>query len=90
MIFNSIFLQSLVSLEWIWLILIGVTIAVIVKVVKSRMGGKGYYPTDYKKNQQVKEEIDTSRPAKILKERLAKGEISKKEYDELKNEFEAL
>jgi len=90
LIFNSIFLLSLVSLELIWLILIGVTIAVIVKVVKSRMSGKGYYPTDYEKNQQVKEEIDTSRPVTILKERLAKGEISKKEYDELKNEFEAL
>jgi len=76
------------GLELIWLIIIGVIIAVIVKVVRSRIRGNGYYPTEHNKKQLEKEEVDTSRPLKILKERLAKGEISVKDYDEVKKEFE--
>lgn len=70
-------------------ILLGtIAILIIFLVKRPRKNSQDYDSFDYTTAQSTKKEIDTSRPLKIVKERLAKGEITNEEYNELKKEFE--
>lgn len=75
------------------IIIIVITIVAITKRRKSHKKGKE--KSSYKsvgvqtsKNMESNKELDDVKNLGIIKERLAKGEISKEEYDELKKEFE--
>jgi len=75
-LFNLIFLIS------------PIVILIIFFVKRPRKNSQGYDSFDYTAKHSTKKEIDTSRPLKIVKERLAKGEITTDEFNELKKEFE--
>lgn len=64
-----------------------VIIIFIASVVRRRKIIRDYEVTD-SKSEQAEEKIDLAKPIQILKQRLAKGEISVKEYDEVKKEVE--
>jgi len=73
--------------EWIWLILGVIVIVSIIAAVAKRKKKSveiGMEDVGLTSNEtQPKNE----KPLKILKQRLAKGEITKEDYDELKKEF---
>jgi len=69
-----------------WIATIAVIIIFLIK--RPRKNGQDYDSFDYTTEHSTKKEIDTSRPLKIVKERLAKGEITTDEFNELKKEFE--
>ena len=62
--------------------IVGFGIVIILKRKKSKVGNIPQKDTTVIKNEQNIKSLS------ILKERLAKGEISKEEYDDLKKEFE--
>jgi len=64
-----------VGAEWIWVIII-IGILVIIGIIAKVISIAKRMSTPKK------------RPLDILRERLAKGEIEKEEYDKLKKEFE--
>ena len=79
------------------ILVLGIIIPIVLVISKSRKSYKeGKKESDYtatkvqaSKNVKSNEKYDTLKNIGILKERLAKGEISKNEYDELKKEFES-
>lgn len=81
--------NMIVGTEIIFLIIIGVIIAVVISVVRKRKNSNVIVKDDSKEDDvsTIKQEQNVN-SLKILRERLAKGEITKEEYDNLKQEFE--
>ena len=70
------------------LVIIFVIIATIILVIPKRQNDDVEVEDTPQKDIQTIKEKQNDDSLGIIKERLAKGEISKKEYDELKKEFE--
>ena len=91
---DYLFYDFLILLAFlIIVIIVGIIIAVL--LIKKRNGEKKSDHSNYlndivsENNIASKKQEQNKQTIKILKERLAKGEITKKEYDELKKEFES-
>ena len=76
------------STELIFLIIIGVIIIVAISAVRKRKNRDIIAQDEPQGNVSTVKEEQNANSLKILRERLAKGEITKEEYDKLKNEFE--
>jgi len=77
-----------VGYEWLWIIIIGVivTIIILVAVRATRKPKVELGVEDLESDSEVK--TQNEKALKILKQRLAKGEITKEEFEKLKKEFE--
>ncbi len=84
MIYNSLFIAGQ---EIFFLIIIVVIIAVVISLVRKRNNSNIIVKDESVDIGKIQEEQNTS-SLKILKERLAKGEITKEEFNKLKSEFE--
>ena len=70
------------------LIIIGVVIAVVIGIMRKRKNANAKVKDGPQENLTEIKHDQNIKSLNIIKERLAKGEISKEEYDELKKEFE--
>lgn len=76
----------IVGQEWVFLIIIGIVIAAIITSVRKMMKKK--IKVGVEDDKPLENITDQNEKAlSILKSRLAKGEISKEEYEKLKKEF---
>lgn len=87
------FSGMIVGLEWITVIVIGALIiaGASVIIMQARQGKKKEQGISYKKTKPSTDEItiQNEKALGIIKQRLAKGEITKDEYQRLKKEFES-
>jgi uncharacterized membrane protein len=75
--------------EWMFIIIIGIIIAVVVSsIIKKIKKRKEGIPIGEEDKPVTEITNQNDKAMRILKQRLAKGEITKEEYDELKKEFE--
>jgi uncharacterized membrane protein len=84
MISNSLYIAGQ---EIIFLIIIAVIISVVISLVRKRTNSNIIVKDENVDIRKIQEEQNTN-SLKILKERLAKGEITKEEFNKLKIEFE--
>jgi uncharacterized membrane protein len=86
--------SNFIALEMLILIILFVIIIVTVIAVAIKRKSPSQVQEEPQITEEFEENVSTitkeqdARSMKILKERLAKGEITKEEYDELKKEFE--
>lgn len=81
------FTNFIAGQEWFFLIIIGIIAAVVISAIRKRKN-KDIIVQDNSKNYSTSIKEQNEKSLKILKERLAKGEIKKDEYENLKKEFE--
>ncbi|NIP61468.1 MAG: hypothetical protein GWN01_05035 [Nitrosopumilaceae archaeon] len=82
-------IASVMPLGWIFLLAIIVVIIVVpIAVWKKRKSNQANYDEEEEEEYEDEEYEDDSKYLGILKERLAKGEITRDEYDKLKKEFQ--
>lgn len=76
------------GVEWMILVVIIIAIIIPIAVWKSRKKKKDVPEKSLLRDKINETKLQNENALKILKERLAKGEITKTEYDKLKKEFE--
>lgn len=74
--------------EWLWIAIAGIIIGVVVAAVRRKKKKKVEIGLEDVGSNSEQTQDQNKKALSILKERLAKGEISKEEYEKLKEEFQ--
>ena len=77
-----------VGAEWLWIAIAGIIIGVVVDVAVRKKKNKVEIGLEDVASNPEEGDEHNKKALSILKQRLAKGEISKEAYDKLKNEFQ--